>query len=98
MKILLILLIINFIISCIDWVFLWLSVQCVKQRLESSEGFSLNTNNLMLTSSLFRYGVVAACPVVNILFAVMFITSFDECVDTAYNKVKGYIKDENKLG
>ena len=52
-------------------------------------------NNATFTSSFFRYGIIAACPVVNILFAIMFVTSFDECVDGSYNKLKGYIKDEN---
>ena len=52
-------------------------------------------NNAIFTSSLFRYGIIAACPVLNVLFAIMFITSFDECVDASYNKLKGYMKDEN---
>lgn len=95
MKILLILLIINFIISCIDWVFLWLITNCVKQRLRDTEFKFYDMNNAIFASSLFRYSLVAVCPVVNILFAIMFVTSFDECVDGSYNKLKGYIKDEN---
>ena len=96
MKILLILLIINFIISCIDWVFLWFAVQCVKQRLGWNKEFDPSfMNNATSASSLFRYGVMAACPVLNILFAIVFMTSFDECVESAYNKLKGYIEDEN---
>ena len=96
MKILLILLIINFIISGIDWLFLWFTIECVKQRLGWNKGFdsSLMTNAIF-ASSLFRYGIIAACPVLNVLFAIMFITSFDECVDASYNKLKGYMKDEN---
>ena len=96
MKILLILLIINFIISCIDWVFLWLITKCVKQRLGWYKEFDSSLmNNATFTSSLFRYGIIAACPVINVLFAIVFVTSFDECVDGSYNKLKGYIKDEN---
>lgn len=96
MKILLILLIINFIISCIDWVFLWFAVQCVKQRLGWNKEFDPSfMNNATSASSLFRYGVMAACPVLNILFAIMFMTSFDECVESAYNKMERSIKDEN---
>ena len=96
MKILLILLIINFIISGIDWLFLWFIIECVKQRLGWNKEFdsSLMTNAIF-ASSLFRYGIIAACPVLNVLFAIMFMTSFDECVDDAYNRLKGYIKDEN---
>ena len=52
-------------------------------------------NNAPFAASLFRYGIVAACPVINILFAIMFITNFDECVESSYNEMKGYIKDEN---
>lgn len=52
-------------------------------------------NDAGFKASLFRYGIIVACPVVNILFAIMFITSFDECVDCAYDNTKGYIKDEN---
>lgn len=96
MKILLILLIINFIISGIDWLFLWFTMECVKQRLGwDKEVDSSLMNNAIFTSSLFRYGIIAACPVLNVLFAIMFITSFDECVDDSYNKLKGYMKDEN---
>lgn len=96
MKILLILLIINFIISCIDWMFLWLLVKCVKQRLgDAKECNSLNTNNFTLYSSLFRYGIVAACPVLNVLFTILFVIKFDEYVDVASNEMKGYMKDEN---
>ena len=96
MKILLILLIINFVISCIDWVFLWLITKCVKQRLGWNKEFDSSfMNNATFASSLFRYGIIAACPVVNVLFTIMFVTSFDECVDASYNKLKGYIKDEN---
>lgn len=96
MKILLILLIINFIISGIDGLFLWFTIECVKQRLEWNKEFDSSLmNNAIFTSSLFRYGIIAACPVLNILFAIMFITSFDECVDASYNKLKGYMKDEN---
>lgn len=96
MKILLILLIINFIVSGIDWLFLWFTIECVKQRLEWNKGFDSSLmNNAIFTSSLFRYGIIAACPVLNVLFAIMFITSFDECVDASYNKLKGYMKDEN---
>lgn len=96
MKILLILLVINFIISGIDWLFLWFIIECVKQRLGWNKGFdSSPMNNAIFASSLFRYGIIAACPVLNVLFAIMFITSFDECVDASYNKLKGYMKDEN---
>lgn len=96
MGVLLILLIINFIISCIDWVFLWLIIKCVKQRLGWDKEFDSSfMNNDISTSSLFRYGVIASCPVLNILFAIMFMTSFDECVESAYSKVKGHMKDEN---
>lgn len=96
MKVLLILLIINFIISCIDWVFLWLSVKCVKQKLGWNKEFeSYYMNNCTFQYSLFRYGILAACPVLNILFAIIFVLRFDECVDSAYNKMKGYMKDEN---
>lgn len=95
MKILLILLIINSIISCIDWVFLWLAVECVKQRFEGKEFKPSYMNDASLKASLFRYGIIAACPVLNILFAIVFITSFNECVDSAYDNMKGYIKDEN---
>ena len=96
MKILLILLIINFIISGIDWLFLWFTIECVKQRLGWNNGFDSSfMNNAIFASSLFRYGIIAACPVLNVLFAIMFITSFDECVDASYNKLKGYMKDEN---
>lgn len=96
MKILLILLIINFVISCIDWVFLWLITKCVKQRLGWNKEFDSSfMNNATFASSLFRYGIIASCPVVNVLFTIMFVTSFDECVDSSYNKLKGYIKDEN---
>ena len=96
MKILLILLIINFIISGIDWLFLWFIIECVKQRLGWDKEFDSSLmNNAIFASSLFRYGIIAACPVLNVLFAIMFITSFDECVDASYNKLKGYMKDEN---
>lgn len=95
MKILLILLIINFIISCIDWVFLWLAVECVKQRFGDKEFKPSCMNDAGFKASLFRYGIIAACPMLNILFAIMFITSFDECVDRSYDNMKGYIKDEN---
>lgn len=96
MKILLILLIINFIISGIDWLFLWFTMECVKQRLGWNKEFDSSLmNNAIFASSLFRYGIIAACPVLNVLFAIMFITSFDECVDSSYNKLKGYMKDEN---
>lgn len=96
MKILLILLIINFIISCIDWVFLWLITNCFKQRLGLYKEFDSSfMNNAIFASSLFRYGIIAACPIINVLFAIMFVTSFDEYVDGSYNKLKGYIKDEN---
>lgn len=96
MKLLLILLILNSIISCIDWIFLWLLVKCVKQRLgDAEEHNSLDTNNFTLYSSLFRYGIVAACPVLNILFIILFVTKFDEYVDVASNEMKGYMKDEN---
>lgn len=96
MKVLLILLIINFIISCIDWLFLYFAVECVKQRLGWKKEFdSPFMDNATFASSLFIYGVMAACPVLNILFAIMFMTSFDECVESAYNKMEGYIKDEN---
>ena len=96
MKILLILLIINFIISGIDWLFLWFTIECVKQRLGWNKGFDSSLmNTAIFASSLFRYGIIAACPVLNVLFAIMFITSFDECVDASYNKLKGYMKDEN---
>ena len=96
MKILLILLIINFIISGIDWLFLRFTMECVKQRLGWYKEFDSSfMNNATFTSSLFRYGIIAACPVLNVLFAIMFITSFDECVDASYNKLKGYMKDEN---
>lgn len=90
MKILLILLIINFIISCINWVFLWLSVKCVKQRLGNAEEYSsLDTNNFTTYSSLFRYGIVAACPVLNILLVILFVIKFDEYVDFIYDELKG---------
>ena len=96
MKILLILLIINFIISGIDWLFLWFTMECVKQRLGWNKEFDSSLmNNATFASSLFRYGIIAACPVLNVLFAIMFITSFDECVDASYNNLKGYMKDEN---
>lgn len=96
MKILLILFILNSIISCIDWIFLWLLVKCVKQRLGNAEECnSLDTNNFTLYSSLFRYGIVAACPVLNILFTILFVTKFDEYVDVVSNEIKGYMKDEN---
>lgn len=96
MKILLISLVINFIISCIDWVFLWLCVECVKQRLGWNKEFDSSfMNDATSTSSLFRYGVIVACPFLNILFAILFITSFDECVDYSYDKLKRYMKDEN---
>lgn len=96
MKILLILLVINFIISGIDWLFLWFIIECVKQRLGWNEEFDSSLmNNAIFTSSLFRYGIIAACPVLNVLFAILFMTSFDECVDASYNKLKGYMKDEN---
>lgn len=55
-------------------------------------------NDASFKASLFRYGIIAACPMLNILFAIMFITSFDECVDRSYDNMKGYIKDENGLG
>ena len=90
MKILLILLVINFIISCIDWVFLWLITKCVKQRLgDAKEYNSLDTNNFTLYSSLFRYGIVAACPMLNILFTILFVIKFDEYVDLIYDELKG---------
>ena len=96
MKILLILLIINFIISGIDWLFLWFTIECVKQRLGWNKGFDSSLmNNAIFASSLFRYGIIAACPVLNVLFTILFMTSFDECVDASYNKLKGYMKDEN---
>lgn len=98
MKILLILLIINFIISGIDWLFLWFTIECVKQRLVWDKKFDssfMNNATFTLTSSLFRYGIIVACPILNILFAIIFITSFDECVDRSYDKMKGYMKDEN---
>ena len=96
MKILLILLIINFIISGIDWLFLWFIIECVKQRLGWNKEFDSSLmNNAIFASSLFRYGIIAACPVLNVLFAIMFITSFDACVDASYNKLKGYMKYEN---
>lgn len=95
MKILLILLIINSIISCIDWVFLWLAIECVKQRFEGKEFKLSYINNASFKAYLFRYGIMVACPVLNILFAIVFITSFDECVDRAYDNMKGHIKDEN---
>lgn len=96
MKILLILLIINFIISGIDWLFLWFIIECVKQRLGLNKEFDSSLmNNAIFASSLFRYGIIAACPVLNVLFAILFMTSFDECVDASYNKLKGYMKDEN---
>lgn len=90
MKILLILLIINFIISCIDWMFLWLLIKCVKQRLGNAEEYSsLDTNNFTLYSSLFRYGIVSACPMLNILFTILFVIKFDEYVDLIYDELKG---------
>lgn len=96
MKILLILLVINFIISGIDWLFLWFIIECVKQRLGWNKEFDSSLmNNAIFASSLFRYGIIAACPIMNILFAILFMTSFDECVDASYNKLKGYMKDEN---
>lgn len=96
MKILLILLIINFIISGIDWLFLCFIIECVKQRLGWNKEFDSSLmNNATFASSLFSYGIIAACPVLNVLFAILFMTSFDECVDASYNKLKGYMKDEN---
>lgn len=90
MKILLILFILNSIISCIDWIFLWLLVKCVKQQLGNAEEYnSLDTNNFTLYSSLFRYGIVAACPVLNILFTILFVTKFDEYADLIYDELKG---------
>lgn len=39
MKILLILLTINSIISCIDWIFLYLATKCVEQRMGINKVF-----------------------------------------------------------
>lgn len=77
MKLLLILVTINFIISCIDWVFLWLITKCVKQRLGCYKEFgSFFMNNSTFNSSLFKYGITAAYPVVNVLLLNLFIVGW----------------------
>lgn len=50
---------------------------------------SLDTNSFAFYSSLFRYSIVAACSMLNILFTILFVIKFDEYVDLIYDELKG---------